>query len=355
MCLCAERVEGIMKITDKDSEILNRIQRDISISENPFLELSLELDLSADKLLAALAQLKKRGIIRSISGIFNAESLGYQISLVAFEVPEDNIGDAAELINSHPGVSHNYLRDHRYNIWFTLAVETGRSLEETVSLLARGAHSRDSLILRNERMMKIGLMLNAGAVPLPDGKTAQEGTPSGIAEEHDFSEDEREAVRLLQMDLLLEERPFRSIINCERSFLSEVRLIELGTIFKNENIMRRFSAVLRHRTVGYTSNAMTVWRINGYDTMDDVADIFLGEQSISHLYLRTVYPGKWEYPLFAMIHSKSSVELRKIIERLSKRSGFKDYLVLNSLKEFKKQRVAYFSDAFSEWERNNYD
>ena len=76
---------------------------------------------------------------------------------------------------------------------------------------------------------------------------------------------------------------------------------------------------------------------------------------MTHLYTRTVFPGRWEYPLFAMIHAESEDELQNIIGRLSEESKIDDYIVLKTLKEYKKQRVIYFSDEFAKWERKNND
>ena len=81
--------------------------------------------------------------------------------------------------------------------------------------------------------------------------------------------------------------------------------------------------------------------------------VFLSNKSISHLYRRTEHPGRWEHPLFAMIHARSDGELDGIIAALEERSGLSDYLVLKSLREFKKKRVTYFSPAFDEWKKEN--
>jgi len=109
--------------------------------------------------------------------------------------------------------------------------------------------------------------------------------------------------------------------------------------------MRRYAAVLKHRSAGYTANAMTAWKAE--DRTD--LNIFMKEKAISHLYFRTLYPGRWEHPLFAMVHAKSDDELKNLIDGLSEKSGIKDYLVLYSLKEYKKKRVRYFSEEFKEW------
>lgn len=341
-----------MNFTDRETSVLNRIQGDIPIAETPFELLASELKQSASEVLSIIVRMKERGVIRNISGIFNAESLGYQISLVAFEVPERYIEKAAETINAHPGVSHNYLRDHRFNIWFTLAVTPESSIEKTVSILERESQARDHLILKKEKLLKIGLMLPVGD-SYPPQKSENTLVKQRIAEARHFSDDERESIRLLQLDLPLVARPFRSLTEKD-STLNEGRLLRLGQSLKKEGIIRRYSAVLRHRDVGFTANAMTVWKPDDNADMDAIARIFIREPSISHLYIRTVYPGKWEYPLFAMIHAKSSETIQNIVDGLAHKSGIGNYEVLTTLREFKKKRISLFSPDFLTWQQKNY-
>jgi DNA-binding Lrp family transcriptional regulator len=343
-----------VNFTDRETSVLNRIQGDIPIVKTPFALLASELKQSESEVISIIARMRERGVIRNISGIFNAESLGYQISLVTFEVPVKYIDRAAEIINSHPGVSHNYLRDHRFNMWFTLAVSPENSFEKTVSILKRGSQARDSLILKKEMLLKIGLMLPVGNKP-PSKKTENiTEVKHRIADARYLSDEERESIRLLQLDLPLEKRPFRSLIEKNDSILNEERLIKLGQSLKEEGIMRRYSAVLRHRDAGFIANVMTVWKPDDSADMGRIAEIFIREPSISHLYIRTVYPGKWEYPLFAMIHAKSSKIMQRTVERLARESGIYNYEVLTTLREFKKKRVSFFSSDFHTWQQQYY-
>jgi hypothetical protein len=82
---------------------------------------------------------------------------------------------------------------------------------------------------------------------------------------------------------------------------------------------------------------------------------FIEQNAVTHLYLRTLYPGRWEYPLFAMVHARSPEELNEIINELSRKSGLNEYIVLDSLREFKKERINYFSDMLQNWKGNTHD
>lgn len=335
-----------MNFTETEHKIIYRLQHHLPLKENPFRIIAEELQLPGTELLETIRDLKQRNIIRNISGIFNTKKLGYVSTLVAFQVPENNIESAARKINSHPGVSHNYQRDHRYNIWFTLAVPTEDILSKTIQYLVRKTNATDYLLLRNEKEYKIRVLLNPGRLPCNlHPKDKQQSEPE---EQSVLSEQEEQAVTVLQQDLPLAAAPFK-ILTEKMPVLSETELLTTAEQLRKKGILKRLSAVLRHHKSGYTHNGMSVWQLPPGSDPDSVAEIFRKEPSVSHLYKRTVYPGKWEYPLFAMIHATSDNELKSIIHNLSKKSGLDNYQVLTTIRELKKERVHYFSDEFEQW------
>ncbi len=338
-----------MEFTEKEALVLNRVQRGIPGVSEPFKAIAAEIGLSEDEVLDIVSSLKEKNVIRNISGIFEGKKLGYFLSLVAFEVPDDRVDAAAAIISSHPGVSHNYLRNHKFNIWFTLAEESEVEFHKSVLLLAAKVGAVDFLVMRNEKLLKIGVFLNIGEnEESSESSTILRTEPSSPVELDDTV---KEAILLLQNDLPIEKYPFKKIAESGKYIHGEKQLLSYFTDFTASGIMRRYAAVLKHRSAGYTANSMTAWKIDGSADME----LFMNEKAISHLYFRTVYPGRWEHPLFAMIHAKSDGELNDILQRLSEKSGIKDYLSLSSLKEFKKKRVRYFSEEFKEWKRLNHD
>jgi siroheme decarboxylase len=339
-----------MDFNPVESAVLNRIQRDFPLTESPFEDMAHELTIDGSTLVSTVKDMKERGIVRNIAGIFNPGRLGFVSSLVAFRLDEKDIERAALLVNEHPGVSHNYRRDHEFNLWFTLSSESPEKLAKTVEILADRTGARDTLILKNERLLKIGFMLSIGDddSQAPEVQVHHDSTGP---EDHGLSADQKEAVRLLQIDMPLEQRPFRALVEHASGRLDEQALIRQARRLKTEGVLRRYSAVLRHRKAGYGANAMTVWRPGNNADVDTLIEHFREEPTISHLYLRTIYPGKWEYPLFAMIHTRTDRELDGIITRLAAVSAITDYRVLRSLKEYKKERVVYYSPALGEWER----
>jgi DNA-binding Lrp family transcriptional regulator len=338
-----------VEFTEKEALVLNRVQRGIPGVSEPFKAIADEIGLTEDEVLETVSRLKEKNVIRNISGIFEGKKLGYFLSLVAFEVPGERADTAAAIICSHPGVSHNYLRNHKFNIWFTLAEESEEEFHKTVSLLAAKTEAVDFLVMRNEKLLKIGVFLNIGDNDEGSKSASARGTES--SEVIDLDDTAKDAILLLQNDLPVEKHPFKKIAESGKYIHGEKQLLSYFADFIASGIMRRYAAVLKHRSAGYTSNSMTAWKT---DVQTDMG-LFMNEKAISHLYFRTVYPGRWEHPLFAMIHAKSDDELNDILKRLSDKSGVKDYLSLASLKEFKKTRVRYFSEEFKEWKRLNHD
>lgn len=332
--------------------VLNCIQRSVPMVRCPFAVIGDELGMPQAEVMQIISELKKRRVIRNIAAIFNPQSLGYVMGLVGMEVPHSGIDTAAAAINAHPGVSHNYVRDHRYNIWFTLAEENQAWFGRSVDCLARAAGASDTLVLKNEQVFKIGVRLPVG-VETQSYNIRPETVSYKLPKGGGLAAEEKEAVSLLQQDLPIVERPFLSLSRAgtRDTLMTEDRLLELAVSFEESGIMRRYAAVLRHMNAGFTHNAMTVWKLSDNETTMPAIDAFIRENAVSHLYKRTIHPGKWEYPLFAMIHARSDSELAGIVGRLSRESGITDYCVLKSLRELKKQRVIYFSATFGQWHK----
>jgi len=339
----------VTEFSKNEAAVLNYIQRSIPLVERPFQKIGADTGLSEEAVLESIFFFFFFGIIRNIAAIFNGESLGYQLSLIAFEVPEASLDKATAAINAHPGISHNYLRGHRYNIWFTLALEKSLPFDDAVRHIAHKAGARGFLILRNEKLLKIGLKL-----PIGDDYQEAEEAAAGLAPQRaaarDFTDEERTAVCLLQTDLPIVAQPFLEIVNRTGQQLSAARLLELACLFEKQSVMRRFAAVLRHMQAGFNHNAMTAWKPKAGLPIEEQIKPFLDTMAVTHLYLRTLYPGRWEHPLFAMVHARTEAELRALIKNLSAASEMTESIVLKSIKKKKKQRVLYFSPDFMEWE-----
>ncbi|MEQ8200870.1 MAG: AsnC family transcriptional regulator [Syntrophomonadaceae bacterium] len=123
-----------MPVLDKiDRQILNLLQNDFPLAAQPFKAIAERMGISEEEVLTRVGIMKSTGLIRRIGGVMDTRSLGCYSTLCAAMVPASRIEEAVEVINRLPGVTHNYLRDHDYNLWFTLTVPSRAEADETLS------------------------------------------------------------------------------------------------------------------------------------------------------------------------------------------------------------------------------
>ncbi len=327
-----------------EKELLFSIQNDFPLQPRPFETLAKRLHSDEETVLDTLRHLKEEGIIRQTSAIFDTKKLGYTSSLVAFRVDPKRIEEAAEVINAHPGVSHNYERTHRFNLWFTLAVppESSLGLEGTIRELARRARAEAVITLPTIRMFKIAVKLDTTGNQAKK-EQIRHHTP---AKKIKMTARHFAVVRELQKDIPLVPEPFAPA--AKRLGMDYEELFAIARELKEAGVMRRFAAILNHRRAGFSANAMSVWNVPDEEA-ESIGRTIAGYSAVSHCYLRPRAP-EWSYNLFAMVHAKSREECDAIIEEIAAETGLKDYDRLYSTREFKKQRIVYFDPAFERWE-----
>lgn len=335
---------------DLDTALLDLVQEEIPLCRRPFAELACRLDVDEAMVLERLWALHDgpAAPIRQMSAIFDSKSLGYESTLVAAKVEESRIAEAAAIISRHPGVSHNYRRDHAYNLWYTLAVppDTRLGLNKTIEILHRQSGSLATRILPTLKMYKIGVKFDLGSSA---GRSRTSVAPRHRPAPLSLTEPYKRMIRALQRDLPIVSAPFDDLAR-----LAEVSVEELLTtadLFLRRGLMRRFSAVLRHRELGFDANAMGVWPVPAaqQDAFGEAAARF---PEVSHCYLRPAYVD-WPYTIFTMIHAKDREQAGAILNGISDATGMKDYSVLYSTEEFKKVRVRYFEADIAGWEAEN--
>lgn len=333
---------------DTDKKLLAGLQREVPIVARPWAA----FDIDEDNVRRRVVALKAAGLIRQISAIFDTKSLGYQSSLVAARYESFRLDEAAAVISAHPGVSHNYQRDHAFNLWYTIAVAPNSrfGLERTVQILHETSGALSTRLLPTLHLFKIGVELDVeGTGKAGDKKSAGYSHKDRKGTNEALSEREIQFVREMQKDLTVEEEPF--VAMAARLGVSLKELRAMADAMKACGRLRRFSAVLRHREMGFSANGMGVWAAPG----DDAAIMAAGEKmaayrAVTHCYRRPSYPD-WPYNLFTMIHARTREECNAVVEEIAKETGIADHGVLYSTKEYKKTRVQYFTEAEALWER----
>ncbi|MBW1692396.1 MAG: AsnC family transcriptional regulator [Deltaproteobacteria bacterium] len=140
---------------DIDRKILGSIQSDFPLSKRPYGDLSEQLGLSEEEIFGRVERLKKEGIIRRIGGSFDSRCLGFSTTLCAAKVPETRVALFVEEVNKYPGVTHNYLREHAYNVWFTLVVTDRKEVDRLIGEIIQSTGVRDVINLPAKRTFKV--------------------------------------------------------------------------------------------------------------------------------------------------------------------------------------------------------
>ena len=332
---------------DVDKKLLTEIQKDFARTTNPFRDLGERVGISEDEALSRVKRLKDEQVLRQISAIFDTKSLGYKSTLVAMKFAADKLDQGAEVINRHPGVSHNYRRNDDYNLWFTIAVPPYQSLEATIQRLHELSGAINTLILPTLRLFKIGVKLdltgkNSDSL---DAKEDIYDESRRRKEAPDLTAEQIEAIRALQEDIPLIKRPYQAI--GEASGFSESRLFELMNEFERKGYFRRFAGILHHRKAGFSANAMVVWNIPE-EKLDEAGPIMARFPQVSHCYKRPIFPD-WPYGIYTMIHAPKVEDCDKIIQKIKQAAGDWPHKNLYSTKEYKKIRLRYFTKELDDW------
>jgi DNA-binding Lrp family transcriptional regulator len=138
-----------------DKKILNILQTRFPIVPEPFDAVATELGISGDEVIERVRRLKEKGIIRRIGAVFNSRALGYASTLCAARVPEEKIRAFADVVNSYPGVTHNYRRSNEYNVWFTFIASDREALDKALDEIREKTGVTDILSLKAVKTYKI--------------------------------------------------------------------------------------------------------------------------------------------------------------------------------------------------------
>lgn len=334
-----ERVDDQLDPIDK--KLVTVMQFKFPVVSRPWQALGEEVGASEAEVMRRIARLREIGVVRQISPIFDTRKLGYKSSLVAVRVDPERLEQAAAIVNSHPGVSHNYRRDHHFNMWFTIAVPPDQDLETELKRLTDRAGITTVRMLPTLKMYKIAVKLD---MEQDETKLARETMQYVKADEiRPLSERDKELIRATQDDLPLVEQPFKLL--AEQAGITEAELFAWIDEMQRMNYLRRVAAILRHQKAGFTDNGMITWKVPE-DKVDEAGRIAASYSTVSHCYRRPIYPD-WPYNFFSMVHARSrenAEEIGRQIAQELKPLGVTEYVILFSTKEFKKDRVRYFVD-----------
>jgi DNA-binding Lrp family transcriptional regulator len=334
-------------LDETDKQLLNLMQGRFPLAERPFAAVAEAAGLPEDEVLERVQWLLDKRIIREVTPIFDTRALGYQSMLVAAKVDARHPHRAAQFINSHPGVTHNYLRNHDFNLWFTVAVEPDSrlGLQGTLDVMAEKAGAESIRQLPTLKLFKIrmDLEMEKGTDALATaGEAAEPLELDPIA----VSAEDVETIRATQGPMEVRSDAYAPA--AERLGVSEEEILRRLASLKERGGLRRVAAILYHRRAGFSANGMGVWAVPAGEILD-TGKRMAAFRGISHCYQRPTY-ADWPYSVFTMAHGRSKAECDAILDSIAEQTGIQERATLYSSTEFKKIRMLYFTEDFKRWE-----
>jgi DNA-binding Lrp family transcriptional regulator len=337
-------------LSDLDKRLLNLMQGSFPITARPYAHVAGEAGITEEEVLARVQELLDERIIRQVTPIFDTRALGYSSMLVAAKVDPENPWRAATIINAHPGVSHNYLRNHEFNIWFTIATEPDSplGLERTLKVLAEIAGAESIRQLPTLKLFKIRMDLDMEGGTEALSKTTEAAAPAET-ERQPYDERDVAVIKALQGDLPVVSEPYAAA--AAELQMSVTELLAHLEGMQERRLLRRVAAILFHRRAGFSANGMGVWKVPDERIME-LGMRMASFRGISHCYQRPTY-ADWPYSVFTMAHGRSKEECDAILDSIAADTGIGDRATLYSSTEFKKIRLLYFTDEYRAWEREH--
>ncbi len=320
----------IDNVEKNSRDILRVLQADFPVIERPFLQVGTRLGMSEQEVIGAIRSYIDDGIIRTFGPVFDPRKLGYRSTLIAAQVDSERVAELAAMMLDIREITHNYLRDHDYNLWFTVTARTDLIMERIIKQVEKFPGVRKVLNLPMVKAFKIRAVFGAeNDSPVIDGADTEE--PSALLDYIDES-----LVRALQENFPLVDRPY--LVIGDRAHMGEVEVVNTVRKWTEDGTIRRFGARLNHRNAGWTSNTLVAW---GGGNIDMHGRTFSAMKEVSHCYKRTPHH-EWPYELYTMVHAPSSVEMQDTLERMKALAEDSKPVFMNTLFELKKTSMKFF-------------
>ena len=294
--------------------LLNEGQRGFPLSDRPFAQMGKALGATENEVIDTCVRLAERGAISRIGGVW-APGVGGAALLCALAVPPERLEAVAALVSAHPGVNHNYEREHHYNLWFVMTGQDDAAVRAAMQSLA-DATGLPALQLRMERAYRIdlGFDLRQRTAPVPMAAApVRSAAPIAAAD--------RPLAALLEAGVPLVPQPFDRWAEMLGRTPDDVlhtlqQWLDAGTL-------RRLGAIVRHHELGFDANAMTVFDVPDSE-VDACGELLARESGVTLAYKRTRAAG-WPYNLYCMVHGRDRAAVLAVIERVTAQSGLAQF------------------------------
>jgi len=286
-----------------DGKLLNDWQRDLPVTESPFLNIANDLGIDEAEVISRLAKLQTTGRITRV-GATCAPNTVSASTLAALSAPPEAIEDIAEIVGSQPGVNHSYLRENKWNLWFVATGPDRAYVDDSLNEI-RDRTGLGVLDLRLVRPFNVdlGFKLNGGLERPP--------APRPVLMER-LQEGDNHLLQALTKGMPLVARPFAEIARELGS--TEAHVVARVADLVEGGIISRLGVIVRHRALGWSSNAMVVWDISP-DEITAAGPALCTVPGVTLCYERRPVPGVWPYRLYCMIHARSRNDALQVLEK----------------------------------------
>lgn len=313
-----------------EARLLNNWQRGFPLSNRPFAQMGQSEGATEIEVIRIFADTMQRGAISRIGGVW-APGVGGAALLCAMAVPPQRLESVAALVSAHPGVNHNYEREHALNLWFVITGTGAEPLDEALASIQRDtALPVTRLKMVRPYRIDLGFDLHRPAV----GGSAIRQRPPRVALA------DRELAALVEAGLPLVPEPFGTW--ADELGMPTAEVLARIHAWLDAGTLRRFGLVVRHHEVGFGANAMTVFDIPD-DAVDAVGERLAMQPGITLCYRRERAPG-WRYNLYCMVHGRSRDETLALLHAAITAAGLAEqpHQVLFSRHRFKQTGARYF-------------
>ena len=320
-----------LHLTKLQEKLCNLLQEGLPICERPYAGLAKFLNIDETTVLQQTVELKNGGIIRRISPLINYRALGMAGTLVTAHIPEENLQEVVEAVNALENVSHNYLRKHYHNLWFTLQGQSPEQIKAAVAGLS-DRFGIDFYSLPVKRVFKLNVRFDIENGGQLSGDIEQMPQTQKVK----LDEKEKQILSKLQDELEVTEKPFDFL--CREGLETEEVLRIIQGLF-DKGVIRRIAAVVDHRRLGFTANVLFCCEVPK-NRIIEAGKRLARFGLVSHCYQRETVKD-WPYNLFAMMHGRSMGEIQHVINKFIEAEKIDSFEILPTAKELKKQPVKY--------------
>ena len=352
-------------------KLLAIIQDGFPLAERPYKALAEMLNVSEQDVFDEVEKMRASGVIRRIGGVYDSKKLGFISRLCAGKVPASSLDFSAEphsqtpmekfaaVVMSEPAITHNYIRSHEYNVWFTVIVENESAIQTAVDRVCSETDLYDVHVLTATKKYKINTVMSL------DERRGSAGSPTLTKDERGESapalrHSEDQVPRHSDNRRLEESSNFLRTLSEADKFRIHIACDDIPhslTPFKDWGVscdelredlaakrMRRFGAILRHQDAGFPCNAMVCFMLDEgtLANSESAGSLLAKKHYVSHCYERPSFEN-FPYNLYAMMHAQTPEELDAYIKESVALLDNPEYVVLHSLKELKKTSFRFFA------------